>query len=60
MTQRQGVEAALAAWRDAERRLDAHIGDPEEVMAEIEADQAEFQRLCKQDVIDPISETAAG
>jgi hypothetical protein len=61
MTRRQGIEAALAAWRDAERRLDAHIGDPEDVMAEIAADQAEFQRLCEEDVIVPTSiQTAVG
>jgi hypothetical protein len=53
MTRRQGIEAALAAWRDAERRLEAHLGDPDDVMAEIAADQAEFQRLCAQDVTVP-------
>jgi hypothetical protein len=59
MTRRQGIEAALAAWRDAERRLDAHIGDPEDVVAEITADRAEFQRLCAQDVIVPIEAASA-
>jgi len=54
MTRRQAIEAALAAWRDAERRLEAGIGDPEDVMAEIEADRAEFHRLCAQEVILPI------
>jgi hypothetical protein len=55
LTRRQAIEAALAAWRDAERRLEAHIGNPEDVMAEIEVDRDEFQRLCAQEVIVPIS-----
>jgi hypothetical protein len=45
------IEAPLEAWRDAERRLEAHPGDPEEVMAEIATDRAEFQRLCAQEVV---------
>ena len=55
MTRRQKIEAALAAWRDAERRLEARVGDPDEVIAEIAAEQAEFQRLCAQDIIIPAS-----
>ena len=55
MTRRQAIEAALTAWRDAERRLEAHVGDPDEVIAEIAANQAEFQRLCAQDVVIPPS-----
>ena len=59
MTRRQGIEAALAAWRDAERRLDAQEGDPEDVIAEIVMDRAEFLRLCAQDVVVPASSQVA-
>ena len=51
MTRRQNIEAALAGWRDAERRLDAQVGDREETMLEIATHRAEFQRLCAQDIV---------
>jgi hypothetical protein len=54
MTRRQGIDAALAAWWDAERRLTGHVGDPDEVRQEIAAHRDEFQRLCAQDVVIPM------
>ena len=53
MTRRQGIDAALAAWWDAERRLTGHVGDPDEVRQEIAAHRDEFQRLCAEDVVVP-------
>jgi hypothetical protein len=54
MTRRQGIEAALAAWRDAERRLTGHVGDPDAVRREIARHRDEFQRRCAQEVIVPM------
>jgi hypothetical protein len=54
MTRRQGIEAALAAWRDAERRLTGDVGDPDEIRQEIATHRDEFQRRCAQDVVVPV------
>ena len=53
MTRRQGIDAALAAWWDAERRLKGHVGDPDQVRQEIATHRDEFERLCAQDVVIP-------
>jgi hypothetical protein len=58
MTRRQGIDAALAAWWDAERRLTGHVGDPDEVRQEITAHRDEFQRLCAEDVVVPMDYAA--
>ena len=58
MTRRQGIEAALAAWWDAERRLTGHVGDPEQVRQEIATHRDEFQRLCAQEVAIPMDHAA--
>jgi hypothetical protein len=58
MTRRQGIDAALAAWWDAERRLTGHVGDPDEVRQEIAAYRDEFQRLCAEDVVVPVEHGA--
>ena len=58
MTRRQGIEAALAAWWDAERRLTAHVGDPDLVRQEIAAHRDEFQRRCAQEVVIPLDRAA--
>lgn len=53
MTRRQGIEAALAAWWDAEQRLTRHVGDPNDIRQEIATHRDEFQRLCAEDVVVP-------
>ena len=49
--QRKNIEAALAAWRDAERRLVGANGDTEAVRAEIVRHRTEFQRLTTEHMI---------
>jgi hypothetical protein len=50
---RKAVEAALAAWRDAERKLAAGAdGHTDAIKAEIERHKAEFQRLSAEHMID--------
>lgn len=47
MERRRSVEAALAAWRDAERRLSRAIdGDIEGLNREVAVHRDEYQRLC--------------
>ena len=47
MERRHSVEAALAAWRDAERRLSrATDGDTEGLDREVKVHRDEYQRLC--------------
>jgi alkanesulfonate monooxygenase SsuD/methylene tetrahydromethanopterin reductase-like flavin-dependent oxidoreductase (luciferase family) len=58
MTRRQGIEAALAAWRDAERRLTGRVGDPDQVRREIAKHRREFQRRCAQEVVVPMDHAA--
>jgi hypothetical protein len=53
VTRRQCIEAALAAWRDAERRLAADEGDRHLVMQEVATYRAEFQRQCATEVVVP-------
>jgi hypothetical protein len=46
MERRRSVEAALAAWRDAERRLSRAIdGDTEGLDREVKVHRDEYQRL---------------
>ena len=46
MDRRHGVEAALAAWRDAERRLSRAIdGDTEGLAREVKVHRDEYQQL---------------
>jgi hypothetical protein len=47
MDRRHSVEAALAAWRDAERRLSrATDGDTDGLDREVKLHRDEYQRLC--------------
>lgn len=45
VNQRQAIEAALAGWRAAERKLAGANGDTDAVRAEIERHRSQFQRL---------------
>ena len=49
---RQAVEAALRAWRDAERKLPGANGDTQAIEAEIARYRDEFQRLSTNHMID--------
>lgn len=50
---RQEIEAALAAWRDAERRLLGRRGAIEaSIEAEIERHRSEFQRLSAEHMLE--------
>src|SRR5690242_12897441 len=51
-TRRQEIEAALAAWRDAERRFVAADGDRDAIQAEVERHRARFQRLSGEHMAD--------
>ena len=50
-SQRQAIEAALAGWREAERKLAGANGDTDAVQAEIERHRTEFQRLSSEHMI---------
>jgi hypothetical protein len=54
MTSRRAeIEAALAAWRQAERKLQAGAdGNRDAILAEIERQRSEFQRLSAEHMID--------
>jgi hypothetical protein len=53
VSRRQAVEAALAAWREAERELAAGAdGDTDAIRAEFERQKAEFQRLSTEHMLD--------
>ena len=54
MNRRQAIEAALAGWRDAERRLAGANGDTQAVQAEIERHRTEFQRLSAEHMVERI------
>ena len=55
MTRREAIEASLAAWRDAERRLaNAVDGDREAIALEIEHHRTEFQQLSADHMVDQI------
>lgn len=46
MARREAIEAALASWRDAERRqVKAVDGERDALTAEVESHRADFQRL---------------
>jgi hypothetical protein len=50
---RQAVEAALRAWRDAERKLAGANGDAKAIRAEIALHRDEFQRQSTDPMVDP-------
>jgi len=53
VSRRQAVEAALGAWREAERRLALGAdGDTDAIKAEIERHKSEFQRLSTEHMIE--------
>jgi len=54
INRRQAIEAALAGWRAAERKLVGANGDTEAVQAEIERHRADFQRLSAEHMVDRI------
>ena len=55
MTRRQAIEASLAAWREAERRLtNAVDGDREPIAREVERHRTEFQQLSAVHMVDQI------
>lgn len=49
---RKAVEAALSAWRDAERKFSGANGETQAIQAEIERHRSEFQRLSTNHMID--------
>lgn len=49
---RQEIEASLAGWRAAERRLSHADGDRDAIEAEITRHRSEFQRLSAAHMID--------
>jgi hypothetical protein len=60
VNRRQAVEAALAAWRDAERRLAAGAdGHTDAIKAEIERHKREFQRLSAEHMLERLDELSA-
>jgi hypothetical protein len=53
MANREAIENALAAWRDAERRQSQAVdGDRERLTAEVERTRAEFHRLSAEHMIE--------
>ena len=55
MSRRQAIEAALAAWRDAERRVaQAADGDRDAIAAEVARHRAEFQELSADHMVERI------
>lgn len=52
VTRRQAIEAALAGWRKAERRLAGANGDTDAVQAEIKRHRDTFQRLSADHMIE--------
>ena len=55
MTRREAIETALAAWRDAERRLtNAVDGDREAIAREVERHRTEFHQLSADHMVDRI------
>lgn len=56
MARREAIEAALAAWRDAERRQAKAIdGDRERLTAVVERERSEFQRLSAEHMVEWIA-----
>jgi hypothetical protein len=59
VTRRQAVEAALAAWREADRKLAAGAnGDTDRIKADIERHKREFQRLSTEHMIERLDALA--
>jgi hypothetical protein len=55
VSRREAIEAALAAWRDAERRLALSVGDQVEgVSRQLEQHRTEFQRLSADHMVERI------
>jgi hypothetical protein len=55
MSRREAIEAALAAWRDAERRLASAVnGDRERLALEVSSHRAEFQQLSADHMVERI------
>jgi hypothetical protein len=53
MARREAIETALAAWRDAERRLAIAVGgDLASLHQEVERHRDEFQRLSAQHMVE--------
>jgi hypothetical protein len=56
MARREAIEAALGAWRDAERQQARAVdGDRERLTAEVERYRAEFQRLSAEHMVEWIA-----
>ncbi|HET7026425.1 MAG TPA: hypothetical protein VFI28_01905 [Candidatus Limnocylindrales bacterium] len=56
MARREAIEAALAGWRDAERRLAGAVDGDADALAQEVADQRdEFQRLSAQHMVEWIA-----
>lgn len=56
MARREAIEAALAAWRDAERRqAKATNGDMAALNAAVERHRSEFQRLSAEHMVEWIA-----
>jgi rubrerythrin len=55
MAKREAIEAALAAWREAERRQSQAVdGDRERLTAAVERHRDEFQRLSAEHMLEQI------
>ena len=54
VNRREAIEAALAGWRAAERKLASANGDADAVQAEIERHRAAFQRLSAEHMVERI------
>ena len=54
VNRRQAIEAALASWRAAERKLVGANGDTDAVRAEIARHRDQFQRLSAEHMVDRI------
>lgn len=55
MARREDIEAALAAWREAERRLlEAVDVDRARLTAELERHRDEYHRLTAEQTVEPI------
>jgi hypothetical protein len=53
MAQREAIESALDAWRNAERRLDRAVdGEAVAVAAEVKLHRDEFQRLSAEHMVE--------
>ena len=55
MSRREAIEAALAAWRDAERRLaDAVDGDRAGIQRQVDRHRSDFQQLSADHMVERI------